>query len=185
MDARARNAGRGAVAYDGGVADGAAEGAVVGDGAGDERRADDVEEELELGGCVGGAADGGAVERLVLEPRAHVGAAGAAALVGAWRVDEHLIGDGHLQHGVQRVVAVQVRAQLPHRTHAHHRHAAPRINADLATKRTPARAAARALAQTTRARRTQIKRGREKRGERKSEKRGRGRGEEEEACGHA
>lgn len=105
-------------AYDGGVTDGAAEGAVVGDGAGDERGADDVEEELELGVGGGGAIDGGAVEGLVLEPGAHVGAAGAAALVGAGRIDEHLIGDGHLQHGVQGVVAVQVRAQLPHRSHA-------------------------------------------------------------------
>ena len=105
-------------AYDGGVADGAAEGAVVRDGAGDERRADDVEEELELGGRGGGPVDGGAVEGLVLEPGAHVGAPGAAALVGAGGVDEHLIGDGHLQHGVQGVVAVQVRAQLPHDTAA-------------------------------------------------------------------
>jgi hypothetical protein len=105
-------------AYDGGVADGAAEGAVVRDGAGDERRADDVEEELELGGRGGGPVDGGSVEGLVLEPGAHVGAPCAAALVGAGGVDEHLIGDGHLQHGVQGVVAVQVRAQLPHDTAA-------------------------------------------------------------------
>jgi hypothetical protein len=86
----------------------------VGHGAGNERRPDDVEEELELGGGGGGPVGGGAVEGLELEPGAHVGAAGAAALVGAGGVDEHLIGDGHLQHGVQGVVAVQVRAQLPH-----------------------------------------------------------------------
>jgi hypothetical protein len=85
-------------------------------GAGDERRPDDVEEELELRVGGGGPAGGGAVERLDLEPGAHVSAARAAALVGAGRVDEHLIGDGHLQHGVQGVVAVQVRAQLPHDT---------------------------------------------------------------------
>ena len=106
--------------YDGRVADGAAEGAVVGDGAGDERRADDVEEELELGvgggGC--GAVDGGVVEGLGLEPGTHVGAGGAAALVGAGDVGEHLIGNGHLQHRVQGVVAVGVRAELPHHTTA-------------------------------------------------------------------
>ena len=117
-DARAWQDDDGWVAYDRGVADGAAESAIVRDGAGDERRPDDVEEELELRGGGGSPVDGGAIEGLVLEPGAHVGAPGAAALVGAGRVDEHLIGDGHLQHGVQGVVAVQVRAQLPHDTAA-------------------------------------------------------------------
>jgi hypothetical protein len=79
----------------------------------DERRADDAERELELPACHGARlALPGEVGGMRPHPRLDVGASnlgGAGAAAG-----EHLLGDGHLQHRVQRVIALQVGAELPH-----------------------------------------------------------------------
>jgi hypothetical protein len=88
------------------------------DGQRDERRADDAEHELQLPAAHGaGLARAGPVGGVRPHPRLDVGAAEpgpprtAAAPAG-----EHLLRDRHLQHRVQRVIALQVRAELPHQT---------------------------------------------------------------------
>lgn len=88
------------------------------DGQRDERRADDAEHELQLAAGHGARlARAGPVGGVRPHPRLHVGAAelGPAGPAAA-AAGEHLLGDGHLQHRVQRVIALEVRAELPHQT---------------------------------------------------------------------
>lgn len=99
-----------------------------GDGEGDEGGADDAEHELQLAAAHGGRLRAGVVVLLMLveaEVGARhpgldevgvaeelVGAGGAASRSAEGR--EHLLGNGHLQHRLQPVLALQIGAQLPH-----------------------------------------------------------------------
>jgi hypothetical protein len=87
------------------------------DGQRDERRADDAQHELQLPAGHGARlARAGPVGGVRPHPSLDVGAAEPGGPAGAAAAGEHLLGDGHLQHRVQRVVALEVRAELPHQT---------------------------------------------------------------------
>lgn len=93
-----------------------------GDGEGDEGGADDAEHELQLGAGHGGGLGAGVVVVLLVGAQ-HPGLdevgvaeelAGAGAAAGGAEGGEHLLGDGHLEHRLQPVLALQIGAQLPH-----------------------------------------------------------------------
>lgn len=81
------------------------------DGKRDERRPDDTKHELELGPVANGRWRRPADVRS--HPRLYVGAECPVA-PGAGVGNERLLGDGHLEDGVQSIFSVQVRPQLPH-----------------------------------------------------------------------